>query len=321
MNNKKKILACIIVILAVISNIFIWKFLELDGQRDMFSRLLMIALIDITSIVVIFNMDAITALIKNILYDNKLIFNLAKSDFRTKFAGSYLGIIWAFVQPVITILVYWFVFEKGLRSGADSKFPFVLWLMCGLVPWFFFSEALGSGTNSLIEYSYLVKKVVFKIDILPIVKVISAIFVHFFFVGFIILFHVFYKYYPDLYTLQVIYYIICTFALVLSLSYMTSALVVFFKDLNQIIGIILQIGIWLTPILWDAGGISAAFDTALKINPMYYIVSGFRDSLLNKVWFWDKPVWTVCFWSTVIILFILGRNIFKKLQVHFADVL
>ena len=117
-------------------------------------------------------------------YQNrKLIWTLAKNDFRTKYAGSYLGIIWAFVQPVVTVMVYWFVFGV-VRQGAPKAVPFVLWLVCGLVPWFFFQEALVQSTNALIEYSYLVKKVVFKISILPLIKVIASLFVHIFFVAF-----------------------------------------------------------------------------------------------------------------------------------------
>ena len=110
--------------------------------------------------------------------NRKLIFSLAKNDFKTRFAGSYLGIFWAFVQPVVTILVYWFVFQVGFRSGTVAEFPFVLWLTAGLVPWFYFSEALMGATSSLLEYSYLVKKVVFNIDILPVIKVLSALFVN-----------------------------------------------------------------------------------------------------------------------------------------------
>ena len=122
-------------------------------------------------------------MLKEIISNRKLIWDLSKNDFKTRFAGSYLGIIWAFVQPIVTVLVYWFVFEKGmhasginLRSGITA--PFVLWLIAGLVPWFFFQEVLSGGTNALMEYSYLVKKVVFQIDILPIIKLISALFVH-----------------------------------------------------------------------------------------------------------------------------------------------
>ena len=81
--------------------------------------------------------------------NRRLIWKLAKNDFKTRYAGSYLGIVWAFVQPVVTILVYWFVFEKGLKSTPSTledgtAIPFVLMLTSGLVPWFFFSEALNN---------------------------------------------------------------------------------------------------------------------------------------------------------------------------------
>ena len=118
------------------------------------------------------------------LYKNRrLVMKLAKNDFKTRYAGSYFGTFWAFVQPVVTILVYWFVFSVGFRSNTDELgVPFVLYLVAGIVPWFFFSDALSGGTNSLLEYNYLVKKVVFNISVLPVVKIISALFVHGFFV-------------------------------------------------------------------------------------------------------------------------------------------
>lgn len=291
------------------------------NHKNLVLRIILCALIDIVILILVMNIDIVIDSGINVVRDKKLIFNLAKNDFKTKYAGSYFGIIWAFVQPVIMILVYWFALGVGLRSGESMSYPFVLWLMCGLVPWFFFSEALGSGTNALTEYSYLVKKVVFKIDILPIVKLISAMFVHLFFVALIIVLHACYGYYPDLYTIQILYYIICMFIFLMALIYLTSSIVVFFKDLNQIITIILQVGIWATPIMWDASRISPKLDTVMKINPVYYVVNGFRDSLLDKVWFWDRPAWTVCFWTVVIILYIVGRKVFKKLQIHFADVL
>lgn len=260
--------------------------------------------------------------------NRKLIFQLAKNDFKTKFAGSYLGSIWAFVQPIVTVLVYWFVFEKGLKAGGVNTssgidVPFVLWLVAGLIPWFFFQDAWNGGTNSLIEYSYLVKKVVFKISILPIVKIVSALFVHCFFIVFTIVLYCGYRYYPDLYTLQIMYYSFCTFVLVLGLSYATCALVGFFRDLTQVINIILQVGVWMTPIMWniDTMELSPVLIKIFKLNPMYYVVAGYRDSLINKVWFWDNPSLTIYFWAVTIALFALGMFIFKRLKVHFADVL
>ena len=267
-------------------------------------------------------------MLKEIISNRKLIWDLSKNDFKTRFAGSYLGIIWAFVQPIVTVLVYWFVFEKGmhasginLRSGIIA--PFVLWLIAGLVPWFFFQEGLTGGTNALLEYNYLVKKVVFNIRILPVVKVFSAVFVHAFFVVILLVIYTFMGYPPSLYALQLIYYSFCIFMLILALTYMTSAAVVFFRDLSQIINIALQVGVWVTPIMWDFNdlGLGGILQKILKLNPLFYIVQGYRDSLIGKVAIWEHPVLTLYFWVFTAAVFIFGTRLFKKLQVHFADVL
>ncbi|MCD7868735.1 MAG: ABC transporter permease [Clostridiales bacterium] len=258
------------------------------------------------------------------LYQNRqLILSLAKNDFKTKYAGSYLGIVWAFIQPVVTILVYWFVFSVGLKAGTAADYPFVLYLVCGIVPWFFFQDALNGGTNALIEYNYLVKKVVFKISILPIVKILSAFFVHVFFVAFALILCMCYGYFPGLATLQVFYYSACVFLFTLGLVYATSAIVIFFRDLTQIINIVLQVGVWLTPIMWDVNRLSA-YPWAIrifKLNPIYYVVSGYRDAMLGHTWLTDHLLWTLYFWVVTVLLFILGSVIFKRLKPHFADVL
>ncbi|MDO5539777.1 MAG: ABC transporter permease [Eubacteriales bacterium] len=256
-------------------------------------------------------------------YQNrKMILSLAKNDFKTKYAGSYLGIIWAFIQPLVTILVYWFVFSN-LRDGAEREVPFVLWLVAGLVPWFFFQEGLNSGTNSLIEYSYLVKKVVFNINVLPVVKLISALFVHLVFIGICLLLYIVMGHMPGIEVIQIIYYSMAMFILVLGISYMTSAIVIFFRDLSQFINICLQVGVWMTPIMWNFEDfrLSGLLVFILKLNPMFYIVEGYRDALINGKWFWERPALTLYFWAFTIIMFILGTRVFKKLKIHFADVL
>lgn len=266
--------------------------------------------------------------IKEIIKNRKLICNLAISDFKTQYSGSYLGIVWAFVQPIVTVLVYWFVFEKGLKAGAMNlkagiQTPFVLWLIAGIVPWFYFQDSLLGATNSLMQYSYLVKKVVFNINILPIVKIGSTFFVHCFFVAFAFILFALYGYYPDLYSLQVIYYTFSMIVFVMGISYATCAIIAFFRDLGQIITIILQIGVWMTPIMWniDALGLSDTMIKVFKLNPMYYIVSGYRDAFINKMWFFEHPFQTLYFWTVTIIVCLIGKKVFGKLKVHLADVL
>lgn len=256
------------------------------------------------------------------LWQNRtLIFSLAKNDFKTKYSGSYFGAVWAFVQPVCTILVFWFVFQVGFRSTDVGNVPFIIWFIAGIIPWFFFSDAWSSASNCLIEYSFLVKKVVFKVHILPLVKIISNLFVHIFFVCFMLFIYFIYGLRPNIYTLQILYYSFCTIVLVISLSLITAPLMVFFKDLGQMMNIILQFGMWLTPILWNIDIIPANLRGIFKLNPMYYVVQGYRDSLIYNVVFYNNIKQTLYFWIVVFALMLIGCIIFGKLRPHFADVL
>lgn len=265
---------------------------------------------------------------REVFASKKMVMNLAKNDFKTKFAGSYLGIIWAFVQPIVTVFVYWFVFQKALNVAPQStkagiNAPFVLWLVAGLVPWFYFSDFMSNGTTVLLEYSYLVKKVVFNISILPVVKTISNLFVHLFFIAFSLILYACYGYMPTLYTLQILYYTFALMVLTTGLVYLTSAIAPLFRDLSQIVGILLQVGVWFTPIMWniDNMNLSDKVIFLLRLNPMFYIVQGYRDSLIYHTWFWEHPGETLYYWIFTLIFLLLGNHVFKKLRVHFADVM
>lgn len=256
------------------------------------------------------------------LYKSRqLILTLAKNDFKTRYSGSYLGILWGFIQPIMTILVFWFVFQVGFRAGAVQKVPFILWLLSGMVPWFFYSDAWISATNSYFEYSYLVKKVVFRISIIPIVKILSSCFVHLFFIGVMILLYTIYGVFPSLYSFQIIYYSTCLLVLVVALSFMTSSIVLFFKDLGQILSVIIQFGMWMTPIMWDKIMLPENLYWLFRLNPIYYIVEGYRDAMINRIWFWNKIYEGLWFWDLTLIYLFLGIIIFKRLKPHFSDVL
>lgn len=271
--------------------------------------------------------DGLTTIPIELFQSRKLIWKLAKNDFKKRYAGSYLGVVWAMAQPVVTVVMYWIVFDRvfDTRSqlvASGIEVPYVLYLTAGLVPWFYFTEAVTQGATALLEYNYLVKKVVFNISILPIIKVIAATFIHVFFVCILMAAAIGYGYYPTIYTLQIFYYSFCLFLLVLAMSYFTCALVVFIRDLQQIINIALQIGMWATPILWDISMLTTDSMKALfKLNPMVYIVNGYRSAIYEEVWFWEHFYSSTYFWIFTISLFCIGTLIFKKLRVHFADVL
>ena len=109
--------------------------------------------------------------------------------------------------------------------------------------------------------------------------------------------------------------------LLIGLSWIVSSLSVFFKDFSQIVNIILQIGFWLTPVFWNPKTMSPTVLKILKLNPMYYIVGGYRATLIDRTYFWSSPNLTLYFWVVTIIIFIFGASLYRRLRVHFADIL
>ncbi len=281
-------------------------------------------LVSLTAFIALY--DKIVVLPKELWGNRELIWKLARNDFKKRYAGSTMGRVWAFIQPIVTVGMYYCIFgiifpARAQLAASGVKAPYVVWLTAGLIPWFYFSEAIGGGTSALIEYNYLVKKVVFKISILPIIKVIAATFIHAFFVLLLLVLYFVFHFSPSLYLIQLIYYSFCMFFLALAISYSTCAIVVFFRDLSQIIGILLQVGMWATPIMWEIGVIPEKYRIIFKLNPVFYIINGYRSALFEKQWFFEDFYSTMFFWITAAIIFGIGALIFKRLKPHFADVL
>jgi lipopolysaccharide transport system permease protein/teichoic acid transport system permease protein len=259
--------------------------------------------------------------LKAIFQSKTLLWSLTKNEFKQKYIGNILGIFWAFIQPAAMIGIFWFVFQVGFKSKPVDNFPFILWLVAGMFPWFYFSEGLSTGTNSVQSNAFLVKKVVFRVSLLPIIPLLSAVSIHIFFIFFMFGMFLYYGYTPEIYWLQIAYYMFATSVLLLGLSWLTSSIVIFFKDIGQLVAIVIQFGFWLTPIFWSLKMVPEKYHWIINLNPMAYIIDGYRNSMIYHKWFWEDMNFTLYFWSFTIIVFILGGFTFRKLRPHFADVL
>lgn len=266
-------------------------------------------------------MHTLTRYLKDLHSERRIIASLAMNDCKARFAAAGLGIVWAFLQPLMTLLVFWFVFQVGFRTAPVSDVPFILWFAPAYLVWSFFSDGLLQVTNCLIEYRYLIKKVNFKVNIIPPFKIIANGIIHVFFLFFICFLCMVYHYGISLYALQVFYYLICVFALLLGTGWLLSALNVFMKDVANVIAVLIQIGFWATPIFWTPDNMNPVVQLVLKLNPMYYICTGYRETFINKLWFWEHPIQTVYFWIFTFILLAVGTNTFEKLHVLFDDAL
>ena len=254
----------------------------------------------------------------------KMIISLAKSDFRKRFVGSYFGILWMFIQPLATVLVYTLIFQVGFKSVPPVPgIPYVLWLIPGIIPWFYFQDSIIQGTGVLYEYNFLVKKVVFNIKVLPAVKLASVFLSHICFI--VIMFIVFFVSGVDI-TIRCVFIVYFSLALSvfsLGIIYFTSAINVFFKDMSQIVTILMQFGIWMAPIMYDESlfiNRAPIVCKLIKLNPIYYIVKGYRYSMINDT-FNDFYSLTAYYWIITILMLLIGYKTFNKFKIHFSDVL
>ncbi len=270
-------------------------------------------------------MNGMVSLGKEIVQKRKLIWDLGKADFRKRFVGSYFGVVWMFVQPIVTVVIYAVVFGIGFKSPPPVPgASYVMWLIPGIVPWFYFSEAVNSITGCLQEYNYLVKKVVFQVEILPVIKLVSCLMVHAFFAVIMLCLYLVSGRMPELIWIQILYYTFAASVLSLGIGFFTSAVNVFFKDMAQIVAICIQFGIWMTPVMYDATMFTRQapwMDVLFKLNPAYYVVMGYRDSMLTDNWFWERPTLTLYFWIVALAVLLGGLAMFRKMRPHFSDVL
>ncbi|MCX7680009.1 MAG: ABC transporter permease [Spirochaetes bacterium] len=262
--------------------------------------------------------DFITTLLKL----RSLIVQLAKRDFKNRFAASYLGIYWAFIQPFITFFVIWFVFTVGFKSSnIEPSIPFVPWLLCGMLPWFFMQDVVNQGTQSLINYSYLITKINFRSSMIPIIKIATSLAIHLIFLIILVIVTLLYGIPPALQWVQIIYFLFCSVILLLSITWLTSSITVFFRDMENIVNVGMQILFWATPIFWHHSVLSGKLQYIAYLNPFFYIINGYRDTFIYHQWFFSKPLFTCYFWIFSTLCFIGSALVFSRLKPHFADVL
>ena len=259
--------------------------------------------------------------LRDVFEKKYLIYQLVRRDLVAKYVDSNLGLSWAILEPVATTLILSLIFTLGFKAGSVETVPFFLYMFSGMVAFNFFSSGLSEGTNVIRSYSFLVKKVNFRLSILPVMKNISCSFFHLIMVFILIVALIYYGYYPTWYWLQVFYYFFAMNILVLGLSWLTSAINVFVPDVSRLIVIGLQFLFYLSPIFWSSSQVPEMWIKFFKLNPLFYIVQGYRDSFFYRVGFWNHLGETLYFWIVTVFFLIIGAKVFKKLKPQFADVI
>lgn len=259
--------------------------------------------------------------ILHIYLQRHLLYAMAAREVKTQYIGSFLGVVWTFIHPLVLITVFWFVFSVGFKAKPLNDIPFVVWLTAGMAPWFVFAEILSGSVSVVVHHAHLIKKTLFQPQILPVVKILSSFVAHTVFLLMLMGLILFQGMEFSLFFLQFLYYLACLAVFSLGLGWALAALNVFIRDTAQVVSVIIQVGFWATPVLWDINMMTARMQKMLKLNPVYYIVQGYRESFFTFVPFWQHPWYTLYFWGVTAVVVCCGALIFRSLKPQFADVL
>ena len=262
-------------------------------------------------------------IIKEHIEYRQQIFKLAKADIVKTYRGSALGWSWAIIKPTVTIFVYWFAFEIGMRSGKPvNGFPYFLWLITGLIPWFYMGDMIAQGVEAIRKYSYLVTKMKFPVSTIPTFFSISKLIINLLLIAIMMVIFVVMGYYPTIYWIQLPFYILCMFIFFTFWGLFSSLLGAISKDFANLVKSFVTAVLWLSGILWNPETIKIAWlKKVLMLNPVTFLTNGFRNCFINKTWFFQQPKRLLYFAVATVIMLLLALWAYRKLKKEIPDVL
>ena len=251
----------------------------------------------------------------------RLFHNFTRQDFFAQFSASVGGFLWLFLSPLVNILVYAFVFSYifGLRAPEEfGQTRFILFMMIGYLPWFAFAEALGKSTSLLLEKAPLITKVVFPVQIIPIVGTVVPYLTHAIGFGLLLLYLAVTGYLNWLWlALPLVFFL--QFLFTMGLVAILSALCVFLRDLQQLVTLLVTIWFFLTPIIYP---ISLVEDETIRalflLNPMHSFVNFYRELILLGEFSWINFQILV---PVSLLSYCFGGWLFMRIKHAFGDVL
>jgi lipopolysaccharide transport system permease protein len=249
-----------------------------------------------------------------------LIQTLVTRELKARYRGSVLGFFWSFINPLLLLTVYTIVFSVVLPGfrGVEVE-PYALFLFCGLLPWTWFSSALLESATSLIAGGNLIKKVLFPAEILPIVAVLSNMFHFFFALPILAVFLVFYA--RPIQLMELAWFPVVVFVqlmLTLGLGLVLSAMTVHFRDLRDLLGNLLTLWFFSTPIIYPMSMVPAEGKFIMDLNPFAHLAISYQEVL-----FYDGPFghwrWLLALAGASVVLFLAGFALFDRLRDSFEE--
>lgn len=251
----------------------------------------------------------------------ELFYILSWRDIKVRYKQTIIGLLWAFIRPFLTMIVFTIVFGKVAGLKSEGAAPYALMVFAGLLPWQFFSSAFSNASESLISNSSLLSKVYFPRLIVPVSAIITS-FVDFL-VSFIILFllMVFYQFVPNWQIIFLPLFIFLAFLPAISFGLYFAALNVKFRDFKYIVPFIVQIGLYISPVGFSSAAIPEKWKAIYYINPMVSVIDGFRWCIIGDVAAYPFTNYFVLATGVSLVMLLYAIYKFRKMEKTFADLI
>jgi lipopolysaccharide transport system permease protein len=254
---------------------------------------------------------------KEIWKYRELFYFLTKRDIKVRYKQTVLGGLWAIIQPFFTMIVFSIFFGRLAKLPSDG-IPYPIFVYAGLLPWTYFANALTNSGNSLVGNANLITKVYFPRVIIPASASLAGLLDLFIAMTLLGVMMVYYSLYPGITVLLLPFLIGLTFLCAVGVGLWLSALNVQYRDIRYAIPFLIQIWMFVSPVIYPASMVTERYKWVLALNPMGGVINAFRACLLGH-----KPIeWSLLGISTIIILalFVSGLYYFRRMEKTFADV-
>ncbi|MCB5239918.1 ABC transporter permease [Niallia circulans] len=256
-----------------------------------------------------------------------LIRRLSLYELKSANRNNYLGILWELINPAIQITIYWFVFgfvqKRHDVEGANGEtYPYFIWMLAGILLWFFIYPAITKSSRSIYSRLRMVSRMNFPLSVIPSYVIMSLLYPQLLLMIIVIIIYQFIGYPISIYYLQIPYFLFAAIMFLFALALITSTISTIVRDFQMLLQSLMRVLLYLTPILWPANHLGDKFEKIMQINPVYYLIEGYRYALLGQGWFITEHLGiTIYFWCVVLVLLFIGTYVHVRFRKHFIDFL
>lgn len=268
-------------------------------------------------------LESMRTIIKEVYCNIPRVWRLTLYEKRARNSESKLGNLWEILNPVLNILVYWFVFSVGLRTSAPhhATYPYVTWLVCGLFPWMTISNAMSQSTACYLSAPSIITTCNVPLSLFPLKTVTHALLNHLFTLAVMIVTVLLYGVTPTWHVVEVVYYTAAMALFLFGFALVTSTISVFFNDIQKLLPPTLRLLMYASCVVLDVGAFPAKIQQILRLNPLIHLIDGFRFCLLDGKGIVTVPETFFSFWIVTIVLLVAGSIMHVRLRERFIDAL